>query len=80
MWWRAVIVVVVYHCVIGSVIVSVGLATDKPISYQQKLLFAVNWPIVVSATNYLQDKFSGTMNDIREILDEINSGRWERKP
>lgn len=80
MWWRALVVVAVYHCLIGAWIVSTGLVTDKPLSAQQQVGFALGWPIVVSATNYMQAYAVRVMDSTKEVLDELNSGRWERKP
>lgn len=70
----------VYHCAIGAAIVFFGITTEHPLTLQRKAEFIVGWPVVVSATVWMQDKYLGTMDDIKETLDEINSGRWEKKP
>ena len=71
-------VIIIYHLLVGIAVLST-VSTEKPLSVSQKVAFIVTWPIVVGATNYLQERFVATMEDIKETLGEINSGRWERK-
>jgi hypothetical protein len=75
---KPLIVVAAYHLIVGAAVLST-VSTEKPLSMEHKVEFVVVWPVVVGTTNYLQAQYETTMKDIREMLDEINSGRWERK-
>lgn len=75
---KSLIVVAIYHLAVGIAVLST-VSTEKPLSIEQKVLFVGTWPVVVGATNYMQERYVGLMDDIKEILGQINSGRWERK-
>lgn len=69
-----------YHCAVGASIILFGITTEHPLTLRQQVEFALMWPVTVSATVWMQDRYLGVMENIKETLDEINGGRWEKKP
>lgn len=68
-----------YHVAIGLAVIAAA-PWDRPIHARDRALWVVTWPIVLVATNHMQLLATETMESIKETLEEINSGRWERKP
>jgi hypothetical protein len=77
--WKAFGAIAAYHLIVGCFVVQV-IQTERNLSALEKIEWAVGWPIVVGANVYMQDKWVALIDDIKPVLEELNSGRWERKP
>lgn len=75
------LMLIVYHLSVGFIVINtIRDLNQKPLTFAQERELMVRWPVSLAATHYMAEKYDHLMTDILGTLEEINSGRWERKP
>lgn len=70
-----------YHLAMGLIVFdAVKNMKGVELTWEERANLVVKWPVVLVASHHVASEYKELMEGIEDILDEINSGRWERKP
>lgn len=74
-------VLALYHLAMGLIVYdAVKHIKGEELTWEERANLVVKWPVVLVASQHVAVEYKELMEGIEDILVEINSGRWERKP
>lgn len=70
-----------YHLAMGLIVFdAVKNMKGVELTWEERANLIVKWPVVLVASHHVASEYKELMEGVEDILEEINSGRWERKP